>query len=85
MPVQLDHGFGVTRNVSATGIYFITDVALERGGPIKLTLDFNDYPGGPLRVQCTANVVRIEPHDGKHGVGASISSFEFMRVGGLQR
>jgi hypothetical protein len=85
MPVQLERGSGVTRNVSATGIYFVTDVALERGVALDLTLDFNNYPGGPLRVKCRANVVRIEPRDGKNGVGACISHFEFMRVGGLQR
>jgi len=85
MPVRLDRGSGVARNVSATGIYFVTDVALEKGRPIALTLDFNDFPGGPLRVKCTANVVRTEPCDGKHGVGASISNFEFIRIGGSQR
>jgi hypothetical protein len=85
MPVQLERGSGVTRNVSATGIYFVTDVALERGVALDLTLDFNNYPGGPLRVKCRANVVRIEPRDVKYGVGSCISQFEFMLVWGLPR
>lgn len=82
MPVQLEHGTGIARNVSATGIYFVTDVALEKGRPVSFTLDYKDYPGGPLRVKCTANVVRVERCDGKIGVGACISAFEFIRVAG---
>jgi hypothetical protein len=81
MPVQLEQGFGVARNVSATGIYFVTDVALEKGMAVSLTLDFKDYPGGLLRVKCTANVVRVEQRDGRIGVGAAITAFEFNRVG----
>ena len=82
MPVQLEQGSGVARNVSATGIYFVTDVALEKGMPVSFTLDFKDYPGGLLRVKCTANVVRVEQRDGRIGVGAAITSFEFNRSGG---
>ena len=84
MLIQLDGGVGIARNVSATGIYFVTDVALERGKPVNFTLDFKNYPGGPLRLACTASVVRVEPRDGKIGVGASISTFEFIRVGGTK-
>jgi PilZ domain-containing protein len=81
MPVQLMRGSGVARNVSATGIYFVTDVALTEGAPVSFTLDFNDYPGGPLRVKCAATVVRVEQRNGKVGVAALIGSFEFLRVG----
>ena len=82
MLVQLEGGSGVALNVSATGIYFLTDVALEKGRPVSFTLEFKDYPGGPLRVKCTASVVRVDHRDGKIGVGASISGFEFIRSGG---
>ena len=72
----------MARNVSANGIYFVTDVALERDAPVSFTLDFEDYPGGVLRVKCAAKVVRVEACDGRHGVAAAISSLEFVRVGG---
>ena len=82
VPVQLERGLAVARNVSATGIYFVTDVTLEKGEPVKFTLEFKDSPGGAIRVSCTAQVVRVERCDGKLGVGASISGFEFIRAGG---
>ena len=83
LALKLEHGEGVVRNVSASGVYFVTDVALERGEPVSFTLDFKNYPGGLLRVKCAAKVVRVEPRDRKIGVAAAISSFEFVRAGGV--
>jgi hypothetical protein len=82
LAIRLEHGSGLARNVSASGIYFTTDVALEAGAPISFTLDFKDYPGALLRVVCAAKIVRIESRDGKTGVAAAIDSFRFVRVGG---
>ena len=70
-------GEGVARNVSANGIFFVTDVALEAGQPVKLTLEFQDFPGGPMEVDCSARVVRVEEQGAGRGIGASIDSFEF--------
>lgn len=80
LPVRLERGGAVTRNVSANGIYFLTDVALEAGATVSFALDFQSFPGGPLQVNCLARVVRIEEQDGKKGVAAAIQSFEFQRV-----
>jgi len=82
LPVKLDGGEGVVRNVSANGIYFVTDVALRTGQPVKFTLEFLDFPSGPLAVNCVARVVRIEEQGTRRGVGASISSFEFRHLHG---
>lgn len=78
--VRLERGSAVTRNVSANGIFFITDVALEDGATVRFALDFQNFPGGPLQVNCIARVVRIEEQDGKKGVAAAIQSFEFQRI-----
>ena len=80
LPVRLERGGAVTRNVSANGIYFITDVVLEAGATVSFALDFQHFPGGPLQVNCLARVVRIEEQDGKKGVAAAIQSFEFQRI-----
>jgi len=80
LPLRLGQGEGVARNVSANGIYFVTDVALEPGAPVKFTLDFQNFAGGPVRVNCMARVVRVEQREEKNGVAASISSFEFVRL-----
>jgi len=73
-------GQGVTRNVSASGIYFVTDSAFAVGQPIKLHIEFDDLPGGPLAVICDARVVRVEKDGTARGVAATIAKFEFRRI-----
>ena len=79
LPVRLEGGEGVVRNVSASGVYFVTDVALKQGQPVKLSFHFDDFPSGPISVSCIASVVRVEEQGAGHGIAASISSFEFHR------
>lgn len=78
--IKLARGKGVARNVSASGIYFVTDVALAQGQPVKFTHEFQDFPGGPIRVNCIARVVRVEKRGMKKGVAAAIDGFEFLRI-----
>ena len=80
LAVRLEGGEGVTRDVSASGIYFLTDVALEKGQAVNFTLEFRDFPSGPVAVDCSAHVVRVEEQGARKGVGVSISSFEFRRI-----
>ena len=71
---------GLVRNVSASGIYFVTDAALEEGQSVRFTVQFREFPNGPMAVNCVARVVRLEEQGAGRGVGASISSFEFHRL-----
>ena len=70
-------GEGIARNVSANGIFFVTGVALEAGQPVRFSLEFQDFPSGPIEVSCSARVVRVEEQGAGRGIGASIDSFEF--------
>ena len=80
-PVELDGGGnGVARNVSANGIFFVTDVALKAGQPVGFTLEFRDFPSGPIEVNCNARVVRVVEQGAGFGVGAAIESFEFLTL-----
>ena len=78
--IKLARGKGVVRNVSAGGIYFVTDVALRTGQELTFVLEFPDTPGGPITATCTAHVVRREVQGSGYGVGAAISAFEFRRL-----
>ena len=78
--VRLERGGAVTRNVSANGIYFVTDVAFQAGATVTFTLDFQNFPGGPIQVNCLARIVRVEEQGGKRGVAAAIQNFEFHRL-----
>lgn len=80
LAMHLERGGAVARNVSATGIYFVTDEALETGATVTFALDFQNFPGGPIQVNCIARIVRIEKQGAKKGVAAAIHSFEFQRL-----
>lgn len=80
MPIELDRGSGETRNVSASGIYFVTVAALEKGMPVSFTLRFKQGSGGPFLLRGEARVVRVEQLGGKVGVGAAISHYELERI-----
>lgn len=80
MPIELENGSGETRNVSASGIYFVTEVALVQGMPVSFTLRFKPASGGPFLLRGEARVVRLERLGGKFGVGAAISHYELERT-----
>ena len=82
LTVRLEGGEGAVRNVSASGIYFVTDVALKKGQPVKFRLDFEHFPSGPISVNCIARIVRVEEQGARNGIAAEISSFDFRRIPG---
>ena len=84
MRIELDSGSGETRNVSASGIYFVTDVPLEQGLPLRFTLRFKRASGGPFLLVGEARVVRVERVGSEFGVGAAISHYELQRDGTQQ-
>jgi hypothetical protein len=80
LTVRFEGGEGAVRNVSASGIYFVTDAALEIGQPVMFSLDYGDFPTGPVSVNCVARIVRVEEQGARKGIAAAISSFEFRRI-----
>ena len=76
VPVNLDSGMGVSRDISQSGIYFITDQHFQPGGDVRFSVKL-DYArsGKPVRLDCQAQVLRVEPNDGSFGVAARINNF----------
>ena len=72
LPVLFLGGKGVTRNVSASGMFMETECVLPLGGEIDLIIVFDHHAGGPLRVKCAARIVRAADAGNSHGVGAAI-------------
>lgn len=70
-PVLLEHGEGLTRDLSPSGVYFETDEQFSAGGSIRFSLEF-DNPGGKLALNCEGTIVRVENHEGKVGVAVRI-------------
>ena len=65
-------GSGVTRDISATGIFFETEAQYTKGNQIDLTVEL-DAPAGRLQLKCQGEIVRVEQHDGKVGVAVKIT------------
>jgi len=73
LTVQLEHGQGTVRDLSASGIYFVTDVPLKVGEPLKFSLEFQNAKMGSISANCIARIVRVEKQGDLQGVAASIS------------
>jgi len=71
LPVKLGAATGITRDVSASGIFFETDASGSLGDLISLTVEFNT-PIGKRMLRCQGDVVRIEPLDTRVGVAVKI-------------
>ena len=73
IPVELPHGTGVTRNMSAFGVCFETDQPYTKGEPITFTVLLSHVdPGQPVRMRCRGEVVRVEHLGGKVRVASTI-------------
>jgi len=70
------------RDVSARGICFFLDAAIEQGAHIGFTLTLPPEVTltESIRVQCQGRVVRVEDgvDDGRVSVAAVIESYEFL-------
>ncbi|MEO7741665.1 MAG: PilZ domain-containing protein, partial [Usitatibacter sp.] len=50
---------GITRDVSASGVFFETDEKMAEGNAIEFTVEF-DSPTGKLVLRCSGQIVRVE-------------------------
>jgi hypothetical protein len=70
---------GVTRNVSATGLYIVQDQQCEAGSHIEFWVDL-DTPGGKLKLCCEGEVIRVEKVDDRYGLGVKILSQVMKKI-----
>ena len=60
-----------TQNISATGVFFETDVDMPLGALVNISVQFT-YGGRKHWLDCEGKVVRVIHADGHHGVGAQL-------------
>lgn len=89
MPVKLRPTDGVTPytqdaesvNISESGVLFLLESPIEVGAQVELSFVMpGEVTGGlPMRIRCSARVVRVDTYDsapGKSGIAAHIERFE---------
>ena len=74
----------ITRDISATGIYFDFTNGIEQGAEMnfELILPPQMTHGEPVHIRCRGKIVRVERPDakGKIGVAATIEYYDFARA-----
>jgi PilZ domain len=76
LPVEWPEGTGITRDLSAGGVFFETGRVFGLGEIIQfaLVLEYID-PGQPVRLQCRGRVVRLERRGNTMGVAVAIVAY----------
>ena len=71
-PVLLSNGMGMSRDISGSAIYFVTDQFLPPGCPINFYVRLDhDCLDKPVHLQCHGFVLRVEVTGEKFGIAAS--------------
>ena len=84
VPVRVDDGLeGVTRDVSATGIYFVVDAAPKPGSTIRFTVEFAGSDTA-LFLECKGEIVRVDTREGHVGIAATIAESRLDRRNSVQ-
>lgn len=81
LPVGLAGGKqAVTRDISASGLFFEMDSAQQVGGLVDLEIEL-DTPSGPMKLKAQGQIMRIEQQAGKTGVGVKLLNSRLEPVG----
>ena len=79
VPLVVDGKAISTRNISDSGVYFETDLEQKIGSVVNLTLEFQ-LGGTRQRLECRAEVVRIDRINNRVGVAARLQEPLFSPV-----
>ena len=82
VPVELEDGTsGLTRDISPSGIFFVSPGTPQKGQAIRFTLEFANPadPSGKMLLACQGEVVRVEEAGGRVGVAVDITESRIER------
>ena len=71
-PVRVGRVIGVTRNVSASGVFFETNVDYAVGSKVNFVIELEGLREERSMLTCQGEIVRVEHRDGKVGIAAKI-------------
>lgn len=79
VPVYIGKEKAMTRDVSWSGIYFLTDQSFDKGCLLNFALDLSyALPGKPIKLDCQGEVIRVEQRGEKFGIAAKINNFQYL-------
>ena len=86
LPIELSCGDacgqGFTQDISARGIFFYSEMALQEGAAVDITLRMPSEItlGETMRVRCRGKVIRIlkTGNSSKLGVAASLEAYDYL-------
>ena len=79
LPVDIDGAEGLTRNISATGIYFETGADHEPGSRVHFTIEMI-IQGQKKKLVCDGEVVRVDRKGSTVGIAARLVESFFADV-----
>jgi hypothetical protein len=79
LPVDMSGAKGLTRNISATGVYFETQGSQEPGSRVNFTVEVT-VRGEVLKLVCEGEVVRVDRKNGVTGIAAKLGKSFFTNV-----
>lgn len=71
-PVKLKRETGVTRNVSASGVFFETNADYAAGSKISFAIEVDGLREEKMMFKCKGQIVRVERRNGRVGVAVRI-------------
>ena len=80
LPLRLGGGGrGVTQDISASGLFFLTDSAQRVGSQLEIEIEL-DTPSGPMKLAASGEILRIEPRGGQTGVAVRLVDSRLVPV-----
>jgi len=76
LPIHLNGVDGLTKNVSATGVYFETTTSADPGSKVTFVVEVV-INGQSVNMVCSGQVVRVERQPDKVGVAVKLTSSFF--------
>ena len=74
--MEINRSPGVTRNISATGVYFETSEEPSPGSKVSFTIEVL-VNGETLKMVCSGEVVRVDHKEGKVGIAVKLANSFF--------
>lgn len=71
LPVDMDGAAGLTRNISATGVYFETSASHAPGSRVHFTIEMM-VQGEKKKLVCDGEVVRVDHQGSTVGIAARL-------------